>query len=40
VIISMGVDQIRPKTESSNFRRQVENWMKMLPWAWSYDYYG
>ena len=38
IIVSMGVDQVLPKTRSPNFRRQVERWMTMLPRAWSYDY--
>ena len=38
IIVSMGVDQISPKPESPQFRRQVERWMTMLPRAWSYDY--
>ncbi len=44
VIVSMGVDQVRPRTNdnpsSNNYRRQVAHWMKMLPQAWSYDYVG
>jgi len=38
IIVSMGVDQIRPKSETIVFRTQVERWMTMLPQAWSYDY--
>ena len=39
-IVSMGVDQIGPKEQSSDFGKQVKRWMMMLPRAWSYDYIG
>jgi len=38
IIVSKGVDQIRPKSGTANYRPQVERWMAMLPRAWSYDY--
>ena len=40
VIVTLGDNQVGPKPENADFRRQVERWMTMLPLAWSRDYVG
>lgn len=44
IVCSYGMEQVKPKTDDNSwcntYRRRVEGWMKVLPRAWSYDYFG
>jgi hypothetical protein len=44
VICSFSMEQVKPKTDDKpsceTYRARVAGWMKILPRAWSYDYFG